>query len=287
SFSSRAAAAIALTASNSSRPTKSLPAIHSRIFSRADASASRPIPANVPAKPFTIFTKSSNTLFSDCIEQSPFRRGNRGSGTVPPPWVPDLSPSTCPIPSFLGAEQELDVAFGAGDRALRDAEHCPALRGNPRLGLRTDALMHGRIADDAPLPYLLAPRLKLRFDERDQPCSGSRECQRRLEHLGETDEARIANHDVHRLGNDVDVEIAGIGLFMHYHPRVLPKLPRELGGPDIHRIDLRRTAREQHVRETAGRAAHVQRDSSGHIKPEMSQSMIELDPTARDPRMIL
>src|SRR5205823_9274476 len=34
SFSSRAAAAMALTASNSSRPTKSLPAIHSRIFSR-------------------------------------------------------------------------------------------------------------------------------------------------------------------------------------------------------------------------------------------------------------
>src|SRR5206468_11970997 len=65
SFSSRAAAAIAFTASNSSRPTKSLPAIHSRIFSRADASASRPIPANVPARPFAIFTKSSNILFSD------------------------------------------------------------------------------------------------------------------------------------------------------------------------------------------------------------------------------
>src|SRR6266567_493024 len=71
SFSSRAAAAIALTASNSSRPTKSLPAIHSRNFSRAFVSASRPIPAMVPAKPFTIFTKSSNSLFSDCIAQSP------------------------------------------------------------------------------------------------------------------------------------------------------------------------------------------------------------------------
>src|SRR5205814_5145334 len=67
SFSSRAAAAIAFTASNSSRPTKSCPPIHSRIFSRADASASRPMPAKVPAKPFTIFTKSSNTLFPDCL----------------------------------------------------------------------------------------------------------------------------------------------------------------------------------------------------------------------------
>src|SRR5205085_1460300 len=67
SFSSRAAAAIALTASNSSRPTKSAPAIHSRIFSRADDSASRPMPAKVPARPFTILTMSSNILFSDCI----------------------------------------------------------------------------------------------------------------------------------------------------------------------------------------------------------------------------
>src|SRR5205085_5090545 len=82
SFSSRAAAAMAFTASNSSRPTKSLPPIHSRIFSRAEDSASRPMPAKVPAKPFTILTKSSNTLFSDCIEESPFRRGNRDLGAL-------------------------------------------------------------------------------------------------------------------------------------------------------------------------------------------------------------
>src|SRR5207237_6421844 len=72
SFSSRAAAAIAFTASNSSRPTKSLPAIHSRIFSRALDSASRPMPAKVPARPFTILTMSSNILFSDCIGSLPF-----------------------------------------------------------------------------------------------------------------------------------------------------------------------------------------------------------------------
>src|SRR5205085_6151932 len=55
SFSSLAAAAMAFTASNSSRPTKSAPPIHSLNFSRAFDSASRPIPAMVPAKPFTIF----------------------------------------------------------------------------------------------------------------------------------------------------------------------------------------------------------------------------------------
>ena len=74
SFSFRAAAAMAFTASNSSRPTKSAPPIHSMNFSRALASASRPIPANVPARPFIIFTMSSNILFSDCI------------GSVPSAW---------------------------------------------------------------------------------------------------------------------------------------------------------------------------------------------------------
>src|SRR6185369_978341 len=85
SFSSRAAAAMAFTASNSSRPTKSAPPIHSLNFSRAEASASRPMPAKVPAKPFTIFTKSSNILFSDCIGNPPFRRRNRELRRVPPP----------------------------------------------------------------------------------------------------------------------------------------------------------------------------------------------------------
>src|SRR5579884_3122440 len=93
SFSSRAAAAIALTASNSSRPTKSAPPIHSLNFSRALASASRPMPAKVPAKPFTIFTKSSNTLFSDCIATSPFRRGNRELRRNLPPRRRNLSPT--------------------------------------------------------------------------------------------------------------------------------------------------------------------------------------------------
>jgi hypothetical protein len=70
SFSSRAAAAMAFTASNSSRLTKSIPPTHSRIFSRIDPSASRPIPAIVPATPFIIFTRSSNIRFWDCMSTS-------------------------------------------------------------------------------------------------------------------------------------------------------------------------------------------------------------------------
>src|SRR6185312_3965158 len=150
-------------------PTKSAPPIHSLNFSRALASASRPMPAKVPAKPFTIFTKSSNILFSDCIEQSPFRRGNRELDRVPPPRRRNLSPSPSAFPSFLRTEKEFDIAFGTGDRARGDAKHRPALLGDPVRGLLADALVHGRIADDPALADLLAPRLELRLDQRHQP----------------------------------------------------------------------------------------------------------------------
>src|SRR5205085_12112907 len=64
-FSSRAATAIAFTASNSSRPTMSTPPSHSRIRSRIEPSASRVMPAKVPAAPFIIFTKSSKIRCCD------------------------------------------------------------------------------------------------------------------------------------------------------------------------------------------------------------------------------
>src|SRR6185436_6955199 len=64
SISSRASTAIAFTASNSSRLTKSRPPIHSLARSRTEASASRPKPASVPAAPFMNLAKSSKSLFS-------------------------------------------------------------------------------------------------------------------------------------------------------------------------------------------------------------------------------
>src|SRR4051794_17099343 len=157
SFSSRAAAAMALTASNSSRPTKSAPAIHSRIFSRALASASRPMPAKVPAKPFTIFTKSSNNLFSDCIASSPFRRGNRHLRRISPARARELSPTGSTIPNFPRPKQDPNIALGAGDGPLGYAEPPPPLRSNPFGRGIAYALAHSLVPDNPALADLLAP----------------------------------------------------------------------------------------------------------------------------------
>src|SRR5437868_3065482 len=130
-FSSRAAAAMAFTASNSSRPTKSCPPIHSRIFSRAENSASRPMPAKVPAKPFTILTKSSNTLFSDCIEESPFRRGNRDLGALSPPRPRDYPQLAETIPNYQMPSSEVPApGFSASIAAFSVA----ANTSQPRYG---------------------------------------------------------------------------------------------------------------------------------------------------------
>ena len=149
----------------------------------------------------------------------------------------------------------------------------PALGFHPGPGLSADAFMDGRIADDTAFPDLLPPRLELRLDQRDELRAGLRQLQRRFEHLRERDEARVADDDVDRLRHLLGCEIAGVGLLQHDHARVLPQLPRELVGADIHRIDLRRPAREQHIGEPAGRAADVERDRAAHIEAEVVEPM--------------
>ena len=68
---------------------------------------------------------------------------------------------------------------------------------------------------------------------------------------------------------------------------VLPQLPGELIGADINRINLRRPTREQDVGKSAGRATDVQRHCTRYVEPEMREAMIELDPAARNPGVIL
>ena len=56
----------------------------------------------------------------------------------------------------------------------------------------------------------------------------------------------------------------------------------QLPVPDIDRIDTRRTALQQHLGETAGRGADIERHNSGHEEPEMIQRGDQLEGAARD-----
>ena len=79
----------------------------------------------------------------------------------------------------------------------------PAARAQPGRDFVADPLVHRRVAHHPALADLAAPGLELRLDQGDQPAAGPGEVERLVEHLGERDEARVADDEVDRLGDDL------------------------------------------------------------------------------------
>ena len=142
-------------------------------------------------------------------------------------------------------DEELHIAFGAGDRAFHDAVDGPAAGFEPFARFAADPSVERGVADDAAFADFLAPDLELRFDERDQRASGRGETQRDFEHFGEADERGVAHDPVARAVDQLGRERAGVDLFEHGHARIPPELPGELVGADIDREDVRRAVLEQ------------------------------------------
>ena len=124
-----------------------------------------------------------------------------------------------------------------------------------RRGDRFDAYaaVDGGIAHHPALADLAPPGLELRLDQRDQHRARSSQVERRIEHLGEADEAGVADDQVDRLGDMGFGQDARAGLFVDDDTGVLTELPCELVGAAVDRIDARRAAAEQHIGEAAGR----------------------------------
>src|SRR5690348_5243986 len=94
------------------------------------------------------------------------------------------------------SQQKLDIALGPGDRAGGHADDGPTLRFDPRLRLRHHPRVDSGIAYDTALSDLLSARLELRLDQRHELRAPLRKLERRIEDLGEADEARVAHDDV-------------------------------------------------------------------------------------------
>src|SRR5688572_18909659 len=187
---------------------------------------------------------------------------------------------------ILGRNQEFDIPLRAGDGAWRHPQHAPAPPLQPVRRFGADALVDGRVADHSAFADLVAIRLELRLDQRNQPASRPGKCERRVEHLGERNEAGVADDQVDRLADDVGGQVAGVGLLVDDDAQVLAQLPGELVGADVDREHLHRPALEQYVGEAAGRGADVERHRARHVPAEMIERMSELDAAARDPGMV-
>ena len=113
----------------------------------------------------------------------------------------------------LGRNEELDIAFRAGDRAFDDPLDSPAAAFEPRANLVAHAFVQRRVAHHAPFADFLAPDFELRLDQRHQPAVGSGELERAFEHLAQADERSVAHHPVagpvDLLASENAVKVAG------------------------------------------------------------------------------
>ena len=139
------------------------------------------------------------------------------------------------------SKQEFDIAFRPGDRAFALFRKRPSPDILPSQG-RTDAGVNRRIADDTALPHFLPPCLELRLDQGDQLRAGPG--QLRGVRGPWRGRMKLASQTTMSIGSGMmlAVEASRVGLLVDDHARVLAKLPGELVGADIDRINLRRAA---------------------------------------------
>jgi hypothetical protein len=105
---------------------------------------------------------------------------------------------------------------------------------------------------------VFAPGLELGLDEEDHLAGFVfQERFRRSEDQVERDERHIADDKIHRLGQAVTCQVAGIGLFPHEDARIVPQLQVQLRGSDVDGVHARGAMLEEAVGEPAGRGADV------------------------------
>ena len=143
-----------------------------------------------------------------------------------------------------------------------------------------DRGMDERIADDPFSAHLVAARLELRLDERDDVGSRADDTNDGGQHLCQRDERRID-------GGNVDpfrkrLEVADVRALHHHHARVFAQAQVELAIADIDRVDTTGASLEHAVGEAAGRRADIHRDEAGDVDRECFERSVQLLAAATD-----
>jgi len=133
---------------------------------------------------------------------------------------------------------------------------------------------------------MLVAGFELRLDQRDQcgALRGKRE--RRREHRGKPNKARIAGNNFDRFGYERARQRTRIHALAHDDTRILAQFPGELTVADIDGIYPLSTALHQHVGKPAGRGPDVECNPTGYVDAEMVKGVGKLDTAARDPRVV-
>ena len=183
----------------------------------------------------------------------------------PPPAGPPLSTSARMSSASIAAgprrseQEELDVARRPGQRADGDRHRSPpAARPPGRRCAVTASARSARSRTTPPLPTRSLPTSNCGFTISASSPSSRVTDSSGVEHQRERDEGQVADHEVDRLADDVERQLADVGAVVHLDPVVALQRPGELAVADVDRDDLARTRPQQDVGEAAGRGAGVE-----------------------------
>ncbi len=186
-------------------------------------------------------------------------------------------------------QQKLDVAFSAGDggghqTGVRQTEGTRGLD-----DVCHHARMDGLVAHDAAFADILAPRLELGFDQRDDLAARRQKRRYHRQNVLQRNERHVDRHQSERPGLDWQVlrsEPPRVGAFDDDDPWVGANLPVELVVADVEGDNPGRAALQQHVGEAARGSADVEGNNAGGINAKGVERVRKLEPATTDPGMI-
>src|SRR4051794_26927383 len=171
-----------------------------------------------------------------------------------------------------------------------NANDIPAKRSNEGGNTIATLLVHGRIPDDA----AFAPRgarFELRLYQCDELTLGDRKRQKGRQHFIQAYEAHVARNHHRRVRIDSGFarqvfnpfarQRTRIRLFQRDDMGIARQTRMELPLPDINGDHQRRAAREQDLREAAGRSTDVKTRPARRTDPEVLERMCQLRAAAR------
>jgi len=174
------------------------------------------------------------------------------------------------------------IAVSPGDRRGNHSQ--PLVSGRESEGADFfDARQPDRfVANDAAGADRPAGRFELRFDQKNQIATGFHHAEHGGEDRGERDETHIP-HPEPRAGIEIrTLEKTRVHALAASNPRVGPQPPIELVFSRVDRVNHRRTALQQAIRETARGCAHIQTNLPGGIEAKGVQGRLELVASTAD-----
>jgi hypothetical protein len=165
------------------------------------------------------------------------------------------------------------TSLSALPRSRRPQRH--GRRGHPVDGLHAERV----VAHHAAL-HQRRPELELRLHHRQHLGPGREHLTHRGEHLAQTDEAHVDDHQRDGLGHHLAQSQARVHALPREHPGVGPEALVELVMPHVHRPHPRRAALQQQVGEATRRRPEVEAHPPRGVDPERGDHARELQSPA-------